>query len=80
MTVQKKSGNLLKAPRKLFEKELFWHFILRKQKLYLYYIELVEIGLFTWIKMELALNNQPRLMCHKTKTKKNKCIFKSIVD
>ena len=60
--------------------ELFWYLTLCKQNLYLYLAELelfwqtvyscstelFEIELTIYIKMDLALNNLQRLICHKT--------------
>ena len=36
--------------------------------MYLRYIELFDMELFIRKKMDLALNNQKMLVCHKTKT------------
>ena len=44
---------------------MFWILIVHKQKLDLYETKLFEIELFIRIKMDLALNNQQWLMCHK---------------
>ena len=41
-------------------------------KLYLYLTELFEIELFIYIKMDLALNNLQRLICHEIQTNKLK--------
>ena len=38
--------------------------------MYLYWTELFKIELFICIKMDLALNNLQRLICHKTQTNK----------
>ena len=43
-------------------------------KLYLWLTELFEIELFISIKMDLALNNLQRLICHKTQTNKQNIV------
>ena len=61
----------------MFNIELFWNLTECKQNLYLYLTELTElelldetelfeIDLIIHIKMDLALNNLQRLICHKT--------------
>ena len=52
----------------LFEIEMFWYLTVCKQKQHLYETELFEIELLVYMKMDLALNNLQRLMCHKAKT------------
>ena len=43
---------------------------------YLCYTDLFEMELFTCIKMDLPLNNQKRLICHKSPNKQtNKLIY-----